>query len=95
MTKIRIDFFPPNVKLLITTLMKETKTLVAVKLHFDNRDQSLLVTNFGKMGQLRFKCNNQNQFFSLILSYSRGLRLSKEISKEASKPVFLEIHEIE
>ena len=53
MTDIPIESFSLSTKLLMVTLMKEVKTVVTEKHHYDNRDDSFLVTTFWKLWTIK------------------------------------------
>ena len=70
MTEICIESFSLSVRLLIVTLMEGIKIVVTDKHHFDDRDESLLVTTSWKNWTIKFLMQGH---FSLVFQSKPSL----------------------
>ena len=90
-TENRIQVFSLSVKLLIVTLMIEIKPVVTEKHHFDNRDESFLITTSWNF--LTIKNSNIDAF--PFESASKGIISSFEFLIDDFKPVVAEESQFE
>ena len=76
MTGICIESFSQSVRLLIATLIEGIKIVVTEKHHFDDRDESFLVTTFWKNWTIRFLMQGLLSLVFLIGTFFTGEKSS-------------------